>query len=246
VQGKGIKFFLGLSVVMFASVFQPMIDRPFLTLSIVNEDVWVALSPVAPRNDAESVIASVAKQSRKPDIFDLIGYIDIIPFKKTFLFPVGSPSLKKVVQRTKKMAKAMADRILIKKADQTLSLMAGKRVLKTYLISLGFSPQGHKTRAGDGKTPEGKYYINGRNPTSRYHRSLKISYPNAQDIAYANAKGINPGGDIMIHGIEKKLCYLGKSHVTELWTRGCVVVTNKEMDEIWDSVPDGTEVEIQA
>jgi len=164
---------------------------------------------------------------------------DIIPIGKIIWPAVPGSSPQKVVKST-------VDKILIKKSKQTLRLMAGKRVVKEYLISLGFSPKGHKRHAGDGKTPEGRYYINGRNPRSRYHRSLKISYPNTEDIAHARAKGIDPGGDIMIHGIEKKLCYLGKSHVTELWTRGCVVVTNQEIDEIWNLVADGTLVEIQA
>lgn len=137
------------------------------------------------------------------------------------------------------------DKILVKKSEKSMHLMKEGKIVKSYFVSLGFAPQGHKVCEGDGRTPEGCYYIETRNEKSRYHKSLKISYPNAQDVAYAQERGLDPGGDIMIHGMEKKFNYLGKSHVTELWTRGCVVVTNQEIEEIWDLVQDGTPVEIQ-
>ena len=99
---------------------------------------------------------------------------------------------------------------------------------------------------GDEKTPEGEYLISGRNPKSSFHLSLRISYPNAEQVLVANEKGMNPGGDIMIHGIKRGFGWLGKLHAYVDWTTGCVAVTNEEIEEIYRSVPDGTKVTIKA
>ena len=95
------------------------------------------------------------------------------------------------------------------------------------------------------RTPEGLYSINGRNPNSSFHRSLQISYPDAEDRARAAGAGVDPGGLIMIHGIRNGLGWVGGLHRIIDWTNGCVAVTNAEMDEIWDSVEVGTPVEIR-
>jgi murein L,D-transpeptidase YafK len=116
--------------------------------------------------------------------------------------------------------------------------------MKTYRIALGRSPVGKKTREGDRKTPEGCYTIDWRNPGSRFYRSLHISYPNDEDIQQAASQGVSPGGDIMIHGLKNGKSWIGKRHRRQDWTDGCVAVTNTEMDEIWDAVPDGTPVKI--
>jgi len=79
-------------------------------------------------------------------------------------------------------------------------LMHGDQVLKSYRIDLGFAPEGDKKFEGDGRTPEGEYIIDRRNPESRFYLSLGISYPSEEDIAEARALGRDPGGDIFIHG----------------------------------------------
>jgi murein L,D-transpeptidase YafK len=98
--------------------------------------------------------------------------------------------------------------------------------------------------SGDGRTPEGIYSVDGRNPKSAFHFSLHLSYPNSADTARASAMGVPPGGDIMIHGIKNGLGWLGSLHRFVDWTQGCVAVTNDEIEEIWDMVPDGIRVEI--
>src|SRR5262249_25609436 len=113
-------------------------------------------------------------------------------------------------------------------------------ILRSYRVALGREPVGHKLCEGDGRTPEGRYVIDGRNPKSRYYLSLHISYPNAEDVARAKAAGIEPGGDIMIHGLRDGTLREGD------WTQGCIAVTDEEMDEIWALVPDGTEILIEA
>jgi murein L,D-transpeptidase YafK len=137
-----------------------------------------------------------------------------------------------------------ADEVLINKGAHKLILFRYGRPMKTYRIALGRNPVGKKTREGDLKTPEGCYVIDGRNPDSRFYRSLHISYPNAEDEKEAAALGVSPGGDIMIHGLKNGKGWIGKRHRRQDWTNGCVAVTNSEMDEIWSAVPDGTPVTI--
>lgn len=137
-----------------------------------------------------------------------------------------------------------ADLIRVEKGERRLSLLRSGDVMKSYRIALGANPQGHKRQAGDERTPEGRYSIAGRNPHSRFHRALRVSYPNAADVAQARERGVSPGGDIMIHGIRNGLGWIGPLHRFVDWTDGCVAVTDGEMDEIWRAVADGTPVEI--
>ena len=132
------------------------------------------------------------------------------------------------------------DRVVIRKARREMLLLSGEAVVRQYRVALGRNPVGPKQQEGDGKTPEGHYFIDRRNPKSRYHLSLRISYPNAADRERAQAAGLNPGGDIMIHGLKD-----GELREAD-WTQGCVAVTNEEMDEIWKLVADGTPVTIEA
>ncbi|SHL10946.1 L,D-transpeptidase catalytic domain [Roseovarius marisflavi] len=130
-------------------------------------------------------------------------------------------------------------RIIINKGDREMFLMHHNRVLKSHEVDLGFAPEGHKEFEGDGKTPEGDYSVDRRNPNSSFHLSLGISYPNEQDIAYAEVAGKSPGGDIFIHGEPNKLGVFGPD-----WTAGCISVTNGEIENIYAMVRDGTPVTI--
>ena len=134
-------------------------------------------------------------------------------------------------------------RIEVHKADRKMYLLHYATVLKTYDISMGFQPVGHKQFEGDGKTPEGAYYITHRNPRSNYYLSLGISYPNDADRAYASSKGMPPGGDIFIHGQPNALPDGLK--IKGDWTAGCIAVTNAEIEEIWAVTPVGTKVEVR-
>ena len=138
-----------------------------------------------------------------------------------------------------------ASEIIVVKHQHHLLLKYQGRTIKSYPISLGSDPVGPKTRQGDGRTPEGRYIISGRNPNSGYHLSLRISYPSPQDRARAAQAGLDPGGDIMIHGLPNGLGWLGRLHRLFDWTQGCLAVTNSEMDELWRAVPDGTPITIK-
>jgi murein L,D-transpeptidase YafK len=144
-----------------------------------------------------------------------------------------------------KPAQPQADRIVIVKSERTLTLFRAGKILKTYKVALGTTPVGAKTRQGDGKTPEGLYTIDSRNPHSQFHLSLHVSYPNTADRARAAKLKANPGGDIMIHGLPPAYAYLGPLHRKFDWTLGCVAVTDSEIEEIWNLVPIGTPVEIK-
>lgn len=131
------------------------------------------------------------------------------------------------------------------KKEHTLLLLRGDQVLKTYKVALGGEPVGPKQQEGDHKTPEGAYVLDRRNERSRFYRAIHISYPNEEDQRRAAAKGVPPGGDIMIHGLPNGFGWLGEAHRVRDWTDGCIAVTDAEMDEIWRAVRDGTPIEIK-
>jgi murein L,D-transpeptidase YafK len=128
--------------------------------------------------------------------------------------------------------------VQVHKADRKMYLLHHDKVLKFYDIALGFAPQGHKQFEGDGKTPEGAYTISHKNPDSNYHLSLRIDYPNEADIAFAEAEGKEPGGDIFIHGGPR-----GRVSQRD-WTWGCVSVSDKEMEVIYSMIQPGTPIYI--
>jgi murein L,D-transpeptidase YafK len=130
-------------------------------------------------------------------------------------------------------------RVMINKGDRQMHLLHHDQVLKSYAVGLGFAPGGHKAFEGDGRTPEGEYRIDRRNPNSEFHLSIGISYPNNQDRAKARAAGKPPGGDIFIHGRPWKYRKGGRD-----WTAGCIAVTNREIEEIYAMVRNGTPITI--
>jgi len=138
-----------------------------------------------------------------------------------------------------------ADSILILKHDHLLELFAGDKVIRTYKVALGSGGLAPKDRQGDGRTPEGHYVIDSRNAHSAYHKALHVSYPNADDRKRAARLGVNPGGEIMIHGLPNGRGWIGSGHRAMDWTLGCIAVTDQEIDEIWNLVPVGTPVEIR-
>lgn len=135
------------------------------------------------------------------------------------------------------------DFVLVDKSDRMLTLYRDGQPIRSYGgLQFGAQPQGHKSFEGDERTPEGRYTIDTRNPQSAYYLSLRISYPNAEDRAYAHDRGLSPGGDIFIHG-QPNAMPVGR--VPGDWTDGCIALSNSEMDELWFAVADGTPIEIR-
>ncbi|NCC21863.1 MAG: hypothetical protein EOM26_05295 [Alphaproteobacteria bacterium] len=140
---------------------------------------------------------------------------------------------------------AKADYILVEKAKRRMTLYSDGRILRRYKVALGKGGLEPKVKEGDARTPEGVYYISGRNPNSAYHLSLKISYPDIDDEHRARMMGVSPGSNIMIHGLENGITKDELSRLPKDWTLGCIAVTNEEVREIWQLVPDGTPIAIR-
>lgn len=143
------------------------------------------------------------------------------------------------------VAAAPVDLIVVDKSRRVMTLWTGKKPFKTYRIGLGGNPVGHKEQEGDSRTPEGRYIIDGKNPNSSFHLSLRISYPNKKDVASARRRGVPPGGWIMIHGTPDSLVALQSVGVMRDWTLGCIAVTNAEIEEIYKVVRIGTPILIK-
>lgn len=142
-------------------------------------------------------------------------------------------------------ANASIDKIVVLKSRKQLLVYSDEKLLKTYTISLGFCPVGKKEFENDGRTPEGLYLINAKNPHSVCYKNLGISYPNQTDIRNAKNKGKIPGGDIKIHGLKNGHGFIGKFHRWRDWTDGCIGLTDAEVDELYDHTPIGTPIEIK-
>ena len=141
-------------------------------------------------------------------------------------------------------ASSVIDRVFVDKSDRILKLMSDGKAIRSYRIALGGSPTGHKQQEGDQRTPVGVYTLDYKNENSIAHRSIHISYPNDEDKARAQSLGVNPGGDIMIHGQMNGFGHLAWLNQKRDWTDGCIAVTDDEMDEIMAAVKVGTTIEI--
>jgi len=137
------------------------------------------------------------------------------------------------------------DKILVLKGKHEMQLIGNNEIIKSYPIAIGREPEGAKHFEGDDKTPEGKYFIESKNPNSGYYLNLGISYPAQKDIAFAKKIGRKPGGLIKIHGLKNGLGFLGKFHRWKDWTHGCIALTNHEMDELYHHIKIGTPIEIR-
>lgn len=151
--------------------------------------------------------------------------------------------------------KLQGDRIIVSKEGKRLFLFKGDTLLRAYSVALGRSPYGHKLKEGDNKTPEGVYQIDFKKKESEYHRALHVNYPSKADVERTKKASqqagaqISPGGDIMIHGLpndETARFFVDKGHPVINWTRGCIAVTNEEIEELYQLVPVKTEIEICA
>ncbi|MCF1427498.1 MAG: L,D-transpeptidase family protein [Shewanella sp.] len=136
------------------------------------------------------------------------------------------------------------DLVVVEKALRTMTLYQDGREVKRFHIAMGDSPTGHKLQEGDQRTPQGRYILDYKKQDSAFYRSIHISYPNAADRLRAEALGVSPGGQIMIHGENPNSELSPEEQQAFNWTNGCIAVTNKEMDELWQLIRPGTPIEI--
>ena len=137
------------------------------------------------------------------------------------------------------------DYIFVDKSDHWMAVYKAGRIIREFRVSLGRGGLKPKAREGDGRVPEGTYTISDHNPASAYHLSLRISYPTAGQAAAAAARGVSAGGDVFIHGLPNGLASLGSKQQGYDWTAGCIALTDREMDWLFQAVPDGTRIEIR-
>jgi len=138
------------------------------------------------------------------------------------------------------------DLIRVDKSEHLLSVYRGGRLVREFRVALGRGGPLPKERQGDGRVPEGSYRITAHNPNSAFHLSLRIGYPTPGQVAAAAKRGVDAGGDIMIHGLPNEKGWIGARHTSVDWTDGCIAVTNREIEWLYKAVADGTPVEISA
>jgi murein L,D-transpeptidase YafK len=148
-------------------------------------------------------------------------------------------------QPARRAAFETADRILVKKGERRLYLLRDANIIAEYPVRLGLNPYGPKEREGDFRTPEGSYQLVRRNPRSEFFLSLEVSYPNAADLARARARGVPPGGLIMIHGEPNVPRKPADYYARNDWTDGCIAVSNSDMVDIWLRTNVGVPIEIR-
>ena len=142
-------------------------------------------------------------------------------------------------------ANAVSKFLVIDKSIRQLTVFFENGNIKTFKISLGFEPIGKKIKNGDGKTPEGLYYISKKLKDSAFYLALQISYPNPWDIRRALSLNTHPGGQIMIHGVPNTNYDENYHNKYNDWTEGCIAIENKEMKFLWKSIKKGTPIFIR-
>jgi murein L,D-transpeptidase YafK len=150
-----------------------------------------------------------------------------------------------LLQTTNAMGAQKADTVLVIKSEKRLYLMREGEPFASFRVSFGSNPRGHKQEQGDGRTPEGRYILDYKNPGSAYYKSIHISYPNAKDRKEARKRGVDPGGDIMIHGQKNGYGRLSILVQRFNWTNGCIALSDRDMDVVYDAVKPGTPIEIK-
>ena len=138
-----------------------------------------------------------------------------------------------------------ADNVLVIKSEKRLYLMNKGKQFASFPVTFGAEPKGHKLKQGDQRTPEGHYILDYKNLNSKFYKSIHISYPNAKDRENSRLLGVNPGGDIMIHGLANGWEWVGSFGKFFLWTNGCIAMSNRDIDRVWAAVDPGTPIEIR-
>lgn len=138
-----------------------------------------------------------------------------------------------------------ADFVRVNKSERMLYLYKEGAIIASFAVALGGQPRGHKQQEGDRRTPEGWYVLDYKKENSAFFRAIHISYPNTEDVARAQRRGVKPGGAIMIHGQENGLESFTAVRQRTDWTDGCIALTNPDMQRVWDAVDAGTPIEIE-
>lgn len=161
-----------------------------------------------------------------------------------YLFLIIGLSFSFMASASSNQTHSKIDLVIVNKSASSMSVLRDGKVIKTYAIAMGDAPKGHKLKEGDQRTPQGRYILDYKKSDSAFYKSIHISYPNDEDKLRAQALGISPGGMIMIHGQNPRSKMSPEEAQQYNWTNGCIAVTNKEMDELWRMIDEGTPIEI--
>ncbi|MEZ9566765.1 murein L,D-transpeptidase family protein [Vibrio artabrorum] len=135
--------------------------------------------------------------------------------------------------------------VRVDKSKRRMYLLKGEEVIQEYRIALGKQPKGHKRFEGDNRTPEGEYQLDYVMEESNFYRSVHINYPQPSDMQWAEQNGVDPGGNIKIHGIKNGERRSPNFIQSFDWTDGCIALTNQDMDEFLKLVKMGTPIHIE-
>jgi len=138
----------------------------------------------------------------------------------------------------------VADEVIVRKSERRLYLLRHGEVFRSYHVALGLSPNGPKERAGDFRTPEGRYQLTRRNARSDYFLSIQVSYPNEDDLRRARMARADPGGAIMLHGLPNAPRHPLDFYARADWTDGCIAMSDADMVEVWLMTQDNIPIEI--
>lgn len=150
-----------------------------------------------------------------------------------------------LVGATSVYASEKADLVVVEKSKNLLSLYKADRLLASYHVVFGGNPVGFKESQGDGKTPEGRYILDTKKSDSAFHKAFHVSYPNAEDVNRAKKLGVDPGGDVMVHGQKNGFGWASFISQSFNWTKGCIALTNDDIDAMWEVVDAGTPIDIR-
>ncbi len=174
------------------------------------------------------------------------------------------------------LAEAMHDRgmaaikdakLIVDRKNYRIELYSEKVLVKSYKAVFGKNPSSIKTSEDDNVTPMGEYEICTIDTASKYHKFLKLNYPNARDAAealkrgyisknefdmimlshskeYCPPKGTRLGSEIGVHGIGKYNFIFKNLPFSFNWTNGSIAVSNESIDELYSVVKIGTPVKI--
>jgi len=123
------------------------------------------------------------------------------------------------------------DKIIISKTEHKLHLYYKDTEVAEYTVSLSRNGLGKKTKLGDNLTPEGLFRGKKRTQT-KYHKAI----------------GVGNWGDccnVLIHGLGKQYGVFRKFHRFRDWTKGCIALTNDEIDEIYGAIDNDLIIEIK-
>ncbi len=136
-------------------------------------------------------------------------------------------------------AQKQIDSLCVYKSKREMQAFFKHKLLKNYNIGLGRESIGKKHFQGDGRTPEGLYFISAKNAKSTYYKALVISYPNLGDEVYALWKHKKPGGAIEIHGLPFGYVDEGVKEGMNDWTAGCIAIKNADINILFEAVAIG-------